>query len=324
MAVLIYTENFDGKFKKATFELASYGSAVAQMMNTDLVAVTVGAVSDDELNKLSTYGVTKAGVIKNDALNNFSAQAYAVAVEQAAKAYNANVIIFGNNPNGRAVAPRLTVRLNAALAAGVMQVPESVEPFTVRKRVYSGKAFADTILKSDIKVLTLNQNSYKLEENPVDFSTEELSVEIPDGLFGAKPTEVVKNSDKLSVTDADIIVSAGRGLKGPENWGMIEEMAEILGAATACSRPVSDLDWRPHHEHVGQTGKVVAPDLYIAVGISGAVQHLAGVNGSKIMVAINTDADAPFFEAADYGIIGDAFEVVPKLNEALKNFKASS
>lgn len=324
MSVLIYTENFNGKFKKASFELATYGNTIAQKMNAELVALTIGDIAEDELAKLGQYGVKKASVIKNSTLKDFSAQAYAAAIEHAVKEHDAKVVIFGHNPSGRAIAPRLSVKLDASLAAGVTDAPTEYEPFTVKKRAYSGKAFADTVLNKDIKILSLTQNAYKIEEASTDFSASELSFDVPEGLYNAKPTEVQLNKGQLSVTDADKIVSAGRGLKGPENWGMIEEMAEIMGAATACSRPVSDLGWRPHHEHVGQTGKVVAPDLYIAVGISGAVQHLAGVNGSKVMVAINTDPDAPFFEAADYGIVGDAFELVPKLNEALKKFKEES
>ncbi len=321
MAVLIYTQNYDGKFKKSTFELVTYGAAAAKELGTDTIAVTTGKLDDNVLKELGKYGASKVISITNEELNDFSAQAYASVIEQVAKNVNANLIVFGNNPYGRAVAPRLSVKLNAGLAAGVVALPSSTSPFTVKKRAYSGKAFADVIIKSDIKIVSLNQNSYKVEENPVDIITEEFTAEIPDGAYTVKPIEVIKSSGKLSVTDAEILVSGGRGLKGPENWGMIEEMAEILGAGTSCSRPVSDLDWRPHEEHVGQTGKVVAPNLYIAIGISGAIQHLAGVNGSKVMVVINTDPDAPFFEAADYGIIGDAFEVVPKLNAAFKKFK---
>jgi len=324
MAVLIYTQNYDGKFKKSTFELITYGAAAAKELGTDVVAVTTGKLDNDILKELGKYGASKVISVTNNELNNFSEQAYTSVIEQVAKNINAELIVFGNNPYGRAVTPRLAVKLNAGLAAGVVSLPSSTSPFTVKKRTYSGKAFADIIIKSDVKIVTLNQNSYKIEENPINIVTEEFTAEIPEGAYAVKPIEVIKSSDKLSVTDAEILVSGGRGLKGPENWGMLEEMAEILGAGTSCSRPVSDLDWRPHEEHVGQTGKVVAPNLYIAIGISGAIQHLAGVNGSKVMVVINTDPDAPFFEAADYGIIGDAFEVVPKLNEAFKKFKAEN
>ena len=324
MAVLIYTQNYDGKFKKSVFELVTYGKALADQIGTETVAVTTGKLDDATLKELGKYGASKVISITNEELNDFSAQAYSAAIEQVAKNINADILVFGNNPYGRAVAPRLAVKLNAGLAAGVVSLPSSISPFTVKKRAYSGKAFADLVIKSDVKIITLNQNSYKVEENPVDIATEEFTAEIPEGAFNVKPVEVIKSSGKLSVTDAEILVSGGRGLKGPENWGMIEEMAELLGAGTSCSRPVSDLGWRPHSEHVGQTGKVVAPNLYIAIGISGAIQHLAGVNGSKVMVAINTDPEAPFFEAADYGIVGDAFEVVPKLNEAFKKFKAEN
>jgi len=320
MAVLIYTENFEGKFKKSTYELVSYGTEIANQQGTEAIAVTIGNVDEAVLKELGNYGAKKVVTVGNDELKDFSAQAYTAAIEQVAKNNAADVIIFGNNPSGRAIAPRLSVKMNAGLAAGAVAIPSSLSPFTLRKRAFSGKAFADVVINSDIKVITLSQNSYKIVEESTDIASENFTAEIPDGAYAVKPIEVVKSTGKLSVTDAEILVSAGRGLKAADNWGMIEEMAEILGAGISCSRPVSDLGWRPHDEHVGQTGKVVAPNLYIAVGISGAVQHLAGVNGSKVMVCINTDADAPFFESADYGIVGDAFEVVPKLNEAFKKF----
>ena len=322
MAVLIYTENFDGKFKKASYELVSYGVEIAKQQGTDAVAVTMGDIDEASLKELGKYGAKKVVKVGNAELKDFSAQAYTSVIQQVAEKNNADVLIFGNNPSGRAIAPRLAVEMNAGLAAAVVAIPSSLSPFTVKKRAYSGKAFADVVVNSDVKVITLSQNSYKIVEAPTDITIEDFTAEIPANAYSVKPVEVVKNTGKLSVTDADILVSAGRGLKAAENWGMIEEMAEILGAGLSCSRPVSDLGWRSHDEHVGQTGKVVAPNLYIAVGISGAVQHLAGVNGSKIMVCINTDSDAPFFEAADYGIVGDAFDVVPRLNEAFKKFIA--
>ncbi len=322
MAVIIYTQNYEGKFKKSVFELVSYGTEIAKQLGVEAIAVTTGQIDNAVLKELGKYGAKKVIKIENPELKDFSAQAFTEVINQLAKNQNANVIVFGNNPAGRAIAPRLTVKMNAGLAAGVVAVPTSVNPFTVKKRAFSGKAFADLVIKSEIKILTLNQNSFKVVEGSGEASVEEFTAVIPDGAYNVKPIEVIKSSGKLSVTDAEILVSAGRGMKGPENWGMIEEMAQILGAGTSCSRPVSDLGWRSHEEHVGQTGKVVAPNLYIAVGISGAVQHLAGVNGSKVMVCINTDADAPFFEAADYGIVGDAFDVVPKLNEAFKKFIA--
>ena len=324
MSVLIYIENKEGKFKKSSFELASYGFEIAKNTNVETVVVTFGDVADDQIKNLGKYGVKKVIKIKNPQIQGFSAQAYSALLAQAAQKENAKIIIFGNNSDGRALSSRVAVKLDAGLAPAVVKLPSSYSPFIVRKRAFSGKAFADIELSGDIKVITLNQNSFHLVENLIETSVEEFSGTVPDGAYAVKPIEVTKNSEKLSVTDAEILVSGGRGLKGPENWGMLEELAGLLGAATCCSRPVSDLGWRPHYEHVGQTGKVVAPNLYIAVGISGAIQHLAGVNSSKVMVAINTDPEAPFFEAADYGIVGDAFEVVPKLNQALRKFKESN
>ena len=233
MAVLIYTQNYDGKFKKSVFELVTYGKAIADQTGTEAIAVTTGKLDTDTLNELGKYGASKVISVTNDELKDLSAQAYTAAIEQVAKNVNANIIVFGNNPYGRAISPRLAVKLNAGLAAGVVALPSSTSPFTVKKRVYSGKAFADLVIKSDVKILTLNQNSYKVEENPVDISIEEFTASIPEGAFAVKPVEIVKSSGKLSVTDAEILVSGGRGLKGPENWGMLEEMAEILGAGTS-------------------------------------------------------------------------------------------
>lgn len=322
MAVLIYTENFEGKFKKSTYELVSYGAEIAKQEGTDAIAVTIGNADEASLKELGKYGAKKVFKVGNSELNDFSAQAYTSVIEQVASNTSANIIVFGNNPSGRAIAPRLAVKMDAGLAAGVVALPSSLSPFTVKKRAFSGNAFADVTVNSEVKIVTLSQNSYKIVELGGDITIEEFTAEIPANSYAVKPIEVVKSTGKLSVTDADILVSAGRGLKAAENWGMVEEMADILGAGLSCSRPVSDLGWRSHDEHVGQTGKVVSPNLYIAIGISGAVQHLAGVNSSKVMVCINTDADAPFFEAADYGIVGDAFDVVPKMNEAFKKLLA--
>ncbi len=322
MSVLAYTENWDGKFKKSTFELLSYANEIAKKAGTELIALTIGQVAEDELKLLGNYGATKVFVVENEKLNDFIAKSYSSAISQVAQSQEAKFVIFANNVSGRALSARTAVKLNAGFVPGVMQLPSSIEPFVVRKKAYSGKAFADFELNSDVKVLSLTQNSFKIIEDTKEIVIEKSSVDIKDNDLGAKPKSVEKATGKLLITEAETLVSAGRGLKGPENWTMVEEMAEILGAAICCSRPVADLEWRPHEEHVGQTGKVVAPNLYIAIGISGAIQHLAGVNGSKVMVAINTDPEAPFFEAADYGIIGDAFKVVPLLNEALKKFKA--
>lgn len=321
MSVLVYAENWNGKFKKSNFELLTYGKEIANMMSCEMHAFTIGNIEDQELKLLGQYGASKIYKMVNPDLEYFTAASYTYAISAIAEATKAQLIIFSNNESGKAIAPRLAIKLNASFAPGVVNLPATVNPFLVKKRVYSGKAFADYELSSNIKILSLNGNSFHIAENVVEASTEEFKIDIPDSLLKAKPLSVEKTEGKLMVTDAEILVSAGRGLKGPENWGMVEELAEVLGAATCCSRPVSDLDWRPHQEHVGQTGKVVAPNLYIAIGISGAIQHLAGVNGSKVMVAINTDKEAPFFQAADYGIIGDAFKVVPELIKAFRKFK---
>ena len=323
MSVLVYIENINGKFKKSVFELASYASKTAQLTGTDLKAFTIGKPEAGEVEKLGKYGVSELMNLVDSSFSEFSVKAYSHAVAEAAKACSAKVIVFGNNYSGRALAPVVSIKLNASLAAGVVELPTSLSPFIVKKKVFSGKAFADTELKNEIKIITLVQNSFEIIENSTSIKQTSVSYTLPDRAYQAKPVKLSMNSEILSITDAEILVSGGRGLKGPENWGMIEEMANILGAATCCSRPITDLDWRPHHEHVGQTGKVVAPNLYIAIGISGAIQHLAGVNGSKVIVAINTDKDAPIFEAADYGIVGDCFKVVPELNKALKEFKSN-
>lgn len=322
MSILIYTQNFNGKFKKATYELISYAAAMNEQLKGNITALTFGDVGDEAVQALAKHGATKLISVKNNDMQHFSVPAYAKAIAEAAKAESAKIVLFGNNPEAKALAPAVSVKLEASVASEVTELPSSYDPFTVKKKVYTGKAFGDIVLKSDVKVLTLTQNSYEIKEAPAEITKEEFSSDLPENAYGVQPTEVIKNEGKLSVTDADIIVSAGRGLDGPDNWGMIEDMAETLGAATACSRPVSDLGWRPHEEHVGQTGKIVAPNMYFAVAISGAVQHIAGVNGSKIIVAVNIDEEAPIFEAADYGIVGDAFEVVPKLNESLKKFLA--
>ncbi|RLD48901.1 MAG: electron transfer flavoprotein subunit alpha/FixB family protein [Bacteroidetes bacterium] len=322
MSVLVYTENWEGKFKKATYEILSYASEIAKQLNTDIVALSIGNVDDNELKILGNYGAVKVLNANNEKLHNFNSRAYATAIAEAVKNIDAKVIVMGNTYTARATAPRVAVKLNAGLVPGCIALPKSTTPFVVKNKAYSGKAFADTQVNADIKILTLNQNSFKIIENKKDAAIEAFNVEIPN-FDNEKIIEVSKAQGKISVNDAEILVSGGRGLKAAENFKMLEEMAEILGptATTACSRPITDLDWRPHSEHVGQTGKVVAPNLYFAIGISGAIQHLAGVNASKVIVAINTDKDAPIFEAADYGIIGDAFEVMPKLIEELKNFK---
>ena len=320
MSVLVYTENWDGKFKKFTYELLSYANQIAKDAGTDLVAVSVGNVSDDELKTLGKYGASKVYNVNDAKFNTMISQAFTKAISEVADKESANIIVFANTYTGRSVAPRVAVRLDAGLVAGCTELPQSIEPFIVKKKAYSGKAFADVKVSADKKILTFNQNSYKIEEDAKDIAIEVFAPATSDADFKAKSIDVMKASDKLDVGDAEILVAGGRGLKTKEKFEVLDQMAEAIGAncTVACSKPVADLDWRPHHEHVGQTGKVVAPNLYFAIGISGAIQHLAGVNSSKVIVAVNTDKDAPIFEAADYGIIGDAFEVVPRLIDAIK------
>ena len=321
MAVLVFTENWNGKFKKLTYELVSYASEIAKLNSYECYAISIGMTEAGELESLGKYGVKKVFNLTNDRYKDFNSQAYSSAITELIQKLNIKYVIFPNNYSGRSIAPRISIKLNAGFASGVTELPKSTNPFVIRKKVYSGKAFADMEVKTDIKLISLNQNAFKLIENQVDIEIEEFLPSINDKDFITKTIEVNLVKGKIPVTDAEILVSGGRGMKGPDKWGILEDLADALDAVTACSKPVADLEWRPHHEHVGQTGKVVSPNLYVAVGISGAIQHLAGVNSSKIIVAINMDHEAPIFEAADYGIIGDAFEVVPKLTEAIKSFK---
>jgi electron transfer flavoprotein alpha subunit len=325
MSVLIYAENAGGKFKKSTFEAVSYAKAIAAQNNTNLIAISVGNVAADELAALGKYGAEKVLNVSNDKLKNFVNQAYASVIAEAAKANGADIVVLSNSFSGRGLAPRLGVKLQAGVADGAVALPEqNGGRFTVKKTAFSGKAFAVVELTSANKVIALTPNSYKVVEGGAAAQVEDFNVEAKASDFKEMIKDIVRSTDKVSLPDAEIVVSAGRGLKGPENWGMIEELADLLGAATACSKPVSDAGWRPHSEHVGQTGIAVSPNLYIAIGISGAIQHLAGVSSSKVIVVINKDAEAPFFKVADYGIVGDAFEVLPKLIAAVKEYKASA
>jgi len=319
MSVLVYTESENGKFKKTALEVASYAKAVADQMGTTVTAVTVNA---NDASELGNYGVDKVLKVTNSDLNTFNAKSYAAVVKQAAEKEGAQAVIVSSSADSKYLAPILAVGLNAGYASNVVEAPSNTAPFTVKRTAFTNKAFNITTIDTEVKIVGVSNNSFGLVENSASASTEEFSPSAPTS--GVKVESVDKATDKVTIADAEIVVSAGRGLKGPENWGMIEELASVLGGATACSKPVSDLGWRPHSEHVGQTGKPVASNLYIAIGISGAIQHLAGINASKVKVVINTDPEAPFFKAADYGVVGDAFEVVPKLIEKLKAFKAAN
>jgi len=321
MSLLIYAESADGKFKKVAFELASYAKNVADSLGTTVTAVTVNA---GNVSELANYGVSKVLKVSNDKLNNFNAKAYADVVKQAAQKEASKVIVLSSTTDSLYLAPLVAVGLDAGFASNVVGLPLSTSPFQVKRTAFSNKAFNITEISTDIKVLSIGKNSFGLVENSASLSEEDFAPTLNDVDFNVKVESVEKTTGKVTIADADIVVSGGRGLKGPENWGMLEELATVLGAATACSKPVSDLGWRPHSEHVGQTGKPVATNLYIAVGISGAIQHIAGINSSKVKVVINTDAEAPFFKVADYGIVGDAFDILPKLTQKLKEFKANN
>ncbi len=322
MSVLVYAEHASGKFKKSTFEVVSYGFTIATQLNVPLNVISIGDVSKEELGLLAKYGASKILNVGLDKLKTFVNQAYAAVIALAAKQENASVVVMSASFTGKGLAPRVAVKLSAAFVDGAIALPEMNNGFVVRKGAFSGKAFADVTLTSVVKVITLVPNSYKVNENGKEGQIVDFAPEIQSNDFAAMVKDIIRASDKVSLPEAELVVSAGRGMKGPENWGMIEELAGLLGAATACSKPVSDSNWRPHSEHVGQTGIAVSPNLYIAIGISGAIQHLAGVSSSKVIVVINKDPEAPFFKAADYGIVGDAFEVVPQLIAAIKEFKA--
>jgi electron transfer flavoprotein alpha subunit len=318
MSILIYAESAEGKLKKVAFELASYAKKVAESLGTTVTAVTINA---GDVSELSKYGVDKVLKVNNDKLAAFTAKAYADVIKQAAQKESAKVILLSSTTDSIYLSSLVAVALEAGFASNVVGLPLSTSPFQVKRNAFSNKAFNTTEINTDVKVLGLAKNSYGIYENPSTLTQEDFDPSIGENDFGVKVESVEKVSGKVSIADAEIVVSAGRGIKAPENWGMIEELASVLGAATACSKPVSDLGWRPHGEHVGQTGKPVATNLYIAIGISGAIQHIAGISSSKIKVVINNDPEAPFFKVADYGIVGDAFDVVPRLIEKFKEFK---
>ncbi|HEA22348.1 hypothetical protein LCGC14_0757250 [marine sediment metagenome] len=321
MSIIVYTESENGKFKKSAFEVASYAKAVADQMGTSVTAIAVNAPENSDLG---SYGVDKILNVTNDSLHTFNAEAFAKTIAQAVEKESAKVVVVGSSANSKFLAPILAAKLKAGYVPNVVAAPDSTEPFKVKRTAFSNKGFAHTEISTDIKIVGVSNNAFGLKENQAEASVEDFSPELGDGDFSVKSVDIDKVAGKVTIADAEVVVSGGRGLKGAENWGMIEELADVLGAATACSKPVSDMGWRPHGEHVGQTGKPVAANLYIAVGISGAIQHLAGVSASKTKVVINNDPEAPFFKAADYGIVGDAFEIVPKLVEKLREFKAQN
>ncbi|WP_118195202.1 electron transfer flavoprotein subunit alpha/FixB family protein [Albibacterium indicum] len=322
MSVLVYVENTEGEFKKSVYEVVSYAKAIADSLDTNLTAISIGSVESSNLERLGEYGATKVLSVSSDQYKSFINHAYASVIASAAKDEDANVIVLSNSFSGKGLAPRVAAKLGAALASGAVELPEiNGDELTVKRSAFSGKAFAFLELKSTTKIISLTPNSFELRKSGGQAEIKDYAPESRDTIETIIK-DIVRATDKVSLADAEIVVSGGRGLKGPENWGLIEELAETLGAATACSKPVSDAGWRPHEEHVGQTGIVVRPNLYIAIGISGAIQHLAGVSSSKTIVVINTDPEAPFFKVADYGIVGDAFEVVPKLIKAIKSYKA--
>lgn len=316
--VLVFIDQSDRHLKKSSYEAANYGSQLAAQLNTEAHALVLGEV-DDDLSTLGQYGIKKVHKVSNAALNQLDAQVYTAVIAEAVTTLGADTIVLSGNVTGKAVAPRLSARLKAGLVSGAISLPSTDKSFVVKKSVFSGKAFANISISTPIRILSLSPNAFSHQAGSGTAELIDLSVTVPASKVKVTATAIAKGQIPLS--DAERVISGGRGLKGPENWGMIEELAGLLDAATACSRPVADAHWRPHGEHVGQTGGAIAPNLYFAVGISGAIQHLAGVNRSKTIVVINKDPEAPFFKAADYGIVGDAFEVMPKIIAAVKKLK---
>jgi electron transfer flavoprotein alpha subunit len=319
--VLIYIDQADQEIKKASFEAASYGAALAKQMGVKAEALLLGSVNDD-LPSIGKYGVSTLHHLNNNTLNHLDASVQSTVISEAAKKLGASVVVFAHNINGKAIAPAVAVKLNAGIVTGACALPKTDAGFVVTKTVFSGKAFASIQIDSAIKVISINQNSFGVQLTEGSATVANIELNIPTTKI--KVTSVEKMTGEIPLTEATLVVSGGRGLKGPEHWGVLLDLAKALGASTACSRPVSDADWRPHHEHVGQTGLQIAPNLYIAIGISGAIQHLAGVNRSKTIVVINKDPEAPFFKSADYGVVGDAFEVVPALTAAILKSKAGA
>lgn len=318
--VLVFAESQQGQYKKAAFEAVTYAAKTAQILGTECAALVIG--EGDAAASLGTYGASKVHQITDAGLAKFDSQTYAAVIAEAAQKLGATVVILSHSSTGKSLLGRLAVRLNAGSVAGVNALPTNDGAFRVRKNVFSGKSIAEYEVKSEVKVLSLMGNSIPPEATGEAVAVEAIEVAVPASRVTVKEVKTVDGI--VPLPEAELVVSAGRGMKGPENWGIVQELADSIGATTACSRPVADADWRPHHEHVGQTGVAIRPNLYIAIGISGAIQHLAGVNSSKVIVVVNKDPEAPFFKAATYGVLGDLFEVVPRLTEAMKKFKATS
>jgi len=324
MSIIVFAENTEGNFKKSTYEAVAYAAHIAKSFSTTCTAVSIGNSDNSKLEELSKYGADKIISFQHEKLKVFVAEAYAKVLSDCAAKENAEIFILSNTVTGKALTPMIAAKLKAGVASGITSYPDTTNGFKIRRNVFSGKAFANVELKSAKKVLSITPNTFTINENnkPVNILTADAAISDTD--FITTPVETTRATGKILLTEADVVISGGRGLKGPENWHLIEDLAATLNAATACSKPVSDMHWRPHSEHVGQTGITIKANLYFAVGISGAIQHLAGVSSSKVMVVINKDPEAPFFKAADYGIVGDAFEVMPKIIEAAKKLKAQS
>jgi electron transfer flavoprotein alpha subunit len=322
MSVIVFAEHNENIFKKSSFEAISYGKDLADKLNTNCVAVAIGCSDTNALSNLGKYGASKVLNATGNTLKVFEAAAFAKAFCEVAQSQSGNVVIISNTYNGKSLAPRVAARMNASIVSGIVAMADTTSGFSVKKSCFSNKAFTYVQMKEANKVLALVPNSYPAKESGSSVTPENVSVAVSDADIKTISKSISTVKGKVPLTEAEVVVSGGRGMKGPENWGMIEELAEWLGAATACSKPVADMDWRPHSEHVGQTGITIKPNLYMAIGISGAIQHLAGVGSSKVICVINKDPEAPFFKAADYGIVGDAFEVLPQLIERAKQLKA--
>ena len=321
MSILIYTENFNGKFKKFAFEVVSYGAALAEKFGTEAIAISIGNVEESELKILGQYGADKVITVDDNRLSHLENAAFTKVIHDVAEKVDAKIVVFATNNTGKAIAPRLAVRLKAGFIGNAIAMPVETNPMTFKKAVFNGKAIGFSKVNTDKAVLTLARNSFGVNDYNKEAAIESYEANLDDSMFTLTVNDTQKITGKILLTDAEVVISGGRGMKSGDNWGPLEELAELLGGATACSRPVSDEGWRPHEEHTGQTGKVIAPNLYFALGISGAVQHVAGVSGSKIIVAVNIDKEAPIFEVADYGIVGDVKKVLPQFIEAVKELK---